>query len=194
MGSAGASGAGGSGAVTLFFDAPARGQSVVYVIDRSISMGLNGALEMVKTELLHSLAELPSQARFQVIFFNRTAETVHVEGQTALLSASAANKQQVAGQLETLRAEGGTDPWPALRLALSLEPDVIYFLTDGNDLKTEHVRTVTQINHGRATIHVIDFGGGEHGPMQALAAANRGTWKPVGSRQSALGSRSVGTR
>lgn len=173
----GRGGAGGSGVATVFFEAPARGHSVVYVLDRSISMGLNGALGLVKTELLRSLAQLPPQARFQVVFFNRTAETVHVDGQVTLLPASATNKQRVAGQLESLRAEGGTDHLPALKLALSLAPDVIYFLTDGNDLTPEHIRAVTQLNHGRSLIHTIDFGSTEHGPMQALAAANRGMWR-----------------
>lgn len=169
------------GATTVFFQTPARGRAIVYVVDRSISMGLNDALRLVKRELLASIARLPSDTRFQVIFFNRAAETI--AGRPGLLDASAASLQQLTGQLDILRAEGGTDHVPALQKALALEPDVLYFLTDGNELRPEQVRSVTRLNHGRAVIHTIDFGvdfgASAHGPMQTLAHDNRGTWRNV---------------
>src|SRR5205823_205188 len=62
-----------------FFRTAMRGQSVVYVIDRSLSMGLSGALGAAKREVIRSIETLPDTMRFQVIFYNRRAEPLHFE-------------------------------------------------------------------------------------------------------------------
>src|SRR5262249_61982066 len=57
----------GSGSETknpTFFGVPTQARSIVYVIDHSISMGFNGALEAAKREVLASLASLPPTTRF----------------------------------------------------------------------------------------------------------------------------------
>lgn len=167
----------GSGSTTTFFQTPASGRSIVYVVDRSVSMGLNDALASVKRELLASVSRLPPRSRFQVIFFNRGVGTV--AGRSELLDAGPESTRQLLRQLDTLRAEGGTDHLPALQTALALEPDVVYFLTDGDDLRPEDVRSVTRRNHGRSIIHAIDFGSSTHAPMQTLAHDNHGSWRAV---------------
>src|SRR5919198_794363 len=53
-------------ATTTFFQIATEGKAIVYVIDRSASMGCNGFLAAAKRELLASLERLPSTARFQV--------------------------------------------------------------------------------------------------------------------------------
>src|SRR5205823_2337632 len=113
-----------------FFQVPARGTAVVYVIDRSASMGLHGTLETAKRELLASLGHLPSTARFQVIFYNRQAEPLRIGGRSDLLPASRENKDAAAALLLSLRAEGGTEHARALQRALALQPDTIFFRSE----------------------------------------------------------------
>lgn len=165
------------------FASPARARSVVYVIDRSVSMGLNGALEQVKRELLASLSRLPSDMRFQIILYNRSAQPLILGGAAGMAGATDANRAAVAQQLESLQAEGGTEHLPALSLALSYQADVIYFLTDADDLRPEQVRQVTQMNHGRAAIHTIELTTANTNrldmPLQALARENGGTYRAV---------------
>src|SRR5437879_3332828 len=110
-----------------FFAIATQAASVVYVIDHSASMGLHGSFEIAKRELLASLERLPAHTRFQVIVYNRTAEPVHLDSGAALAPASPDNKQRVATFLEALRAEGGTDHANALKRALTLQPEVIFF-------------------------------------------------------------------
>jgi hypothetical protein len=182
----GTGGSGWPGASTSFFAVDARGTRVVYVIDRSISMGLSGALSTVKRELMESIGRLPADAYFQVILYNRSAQALIIEGKAGLIAATPQNKQALARQLELLEAEGGTDHLPALSLALSYEPDVIYFLTDADDLRPDQVRLMTQMNRGRAVIHTIELTTAHllqtDMPLHALARANRGTYRALALR------------
>jgi len=186
-GSSGHAGAGvGTGTgygATAFFQVAAQGRAIVYVIDRSASMGLNGALAAARRELLASLDRLPPDARFQVIVYNRTPEPLRLGGRTGLAFATPENKQQAAALLEGLTAEGSTEHLPALKAALALDPDVIFFLTDADDLQVGQVSAVTAINHGRTAIHAIELNtanrGREDMPLQVLARDNRGLYQAV---------------
>ena len=61
-------------------------KTVVYVVDRSMSMGFH-ALARARREVLASLRRLPPTARFQVIAYNREAEPLTIDGRSDLLSA-----------------------------------------------------------------------------------------------------------
>ncbi len=165
-----------------FFRARAQGQRVVYVIDRSLSMGLSGALGTAKREVIRSIESLPATMRFQVIFYNRRAEPLRLNGLTELAAADTSAKWQAVELIESLRAEGATDHLPALRRALFLRPDTIFFLTDADDLTVEQVRTVTGYNQGRCVIHAIQLGRAAlrgDGQLALLARANAGTFRIV---------------
>ena len=58
-------------------------------------------------------------------------------------------------------ADGGTRHLEALKIALRLAPDVIFFLTDGDEpqLRPNELAEIQRLNHGTA-IHAIDFGAG----------------------------------
>src|SRR5579885_3285784 len=175
----------GNGGGPSFFQLAARGQSVVYVIDRSSSMGINGGLAAARQELLASLERLPETSRFQVILYNRAAEPMAIGGQTGLTPATAAARAEAAARLGAVRAEGSTDHLAALRRALMLRPDVIFFVTDADDLTPLQVRTVTEWNRavsgGRTAIHAIDLGGETAGreprPLELPARWNGGAWQ-----------------
>lgn len=171
-----------AGAATAFFGVPAVGKSVVFVLDRSASMGLDGRLDRARRELAASLRRLPPAARFQVIAYNKTAESVRIHGMDGLLPATPDTVEGAITVVNELPAEGGSEHLKALTKALALGPDVVYFLTDEDDLEARDVQTVTRINHGRVSIHalcLVPQPGGES-PMRELARANRGLFKVVG--------------
>jgi hypothetical protein len=152
-----------------------------------MSMGLRGALEFARKELLASLASLPETARFQIIAYNRSAEPLRLNGHADLLPASAENRRAAAAAIESLVAEGSTNHVQALTRALALQPDVIFFLTDADDLRPEQVRQLTQYNHGRTVIHAIELHLGRRSRSEStlplLAQANRGVFRAVESEQ-----------
>jgi hypothetical protein len=160
-------------------------RSIVYVIDRSLSMGFSGALAVARRELLDSLNSLPEDVRFQVILYNSTAEPLHIAGQSELLTATEANRGAVMNRVQEILAEGSTDHIRALRAALILKADVIYLVTDADELTLDNVRTITRLNGGRSTIHTIELHSGAarpDAPLAQLAKLNGGTHRIVSIR------------
>jgi len=176
----GPTGSGAGQATTAFFQVPAQGRSVVYVIDRSASMGPSGRLAMARRELAASLAKLPATARFQVVAYNRIVESLRGE----LLPATEENKQAALRFVDGLAAEGSTDHGPAMRAALRFGADVVFFLTDADDLRPDTVRALTGLNHGRSAIHTIELttiNRDRHDmPLHVLARENGGKYRAVG--------------
>ena len=126
---------------------------------------------------------MPADARFQVIVYNRRAEVLPLGGGPELSPATPEAKRRAADCLERFRAEGGTDYVPALKRALAFEPEVIFFLTDGDELRLEQIQAITQINRGRAVIHAIELGGDRpargDSRLEVLARANQGSYRLV---------------
>jgi hypothetical protein len=176
-------GGGGAGPGTGLLRAPTTARNVVYVIDRSLSMGLSGALAVAKRELLAGIDALPAEARFGVLLYNRQAEPLNIGGPAGLLPATPANRAAVARLVEAVRAEGGTDHLAALRRAVAMGADVIFFVTDADELTAEQVRSVTSLNRGRAAIHAVELNneGASQGeaPLGLLARLNGGTHRVV---------------
>ncbi|MGE3807519.1 MAG: hypothetical protein AB7K24_22885 [Gemmataceae bacterium] len=174
----------GDRAGTSFFQVGTKARSVVYVLDRSVSMGLNGTLEIVKRELLRSLAGLSTDARFQVLFYNSRVEPLQIGFEMGLHTASDENLARLKVKLENLQAEGGTAHLPALRAALALRPDAIYFLTDAADLGAETLHAVCQLNRGTTSIHTIELvrtrqWQPEKSALYRLAQTNRGHYQAL---------------
>ena len=165
---------------TSFFAIPTQARRIVYVIDHSASMGLNGSLERAKRELAASLEKLPETAFFQVVIYNRRAEVLALDSSSDLAPATSQARRRACQLLTDLLAEGGTDYVPALKRALALRPEVVFFLTDGDGLRLPQIQAITQLNRGRATIHAIELGNkaraSAESSLQILARANRGTY------------------
>ncbi len=162
--------------------APPAARSVVYVLDRSLSMGLNGALARARRETLAGLARLPEGACFQVILYNRQAEPLRVGGRSGLLPADGPTREAVARELDRVAAAGNTDHARALRQGLLLRPDVLFLVTDADDLSDRDVLEVTRLNAGRTAIHAVELTRGRDdadGPLRRLAALNGGTCRRV---------------
>src|SRR5262249_15518734 len=92
---------------------------------------------------------------------------------------------EVAAALVARTSEGGTDHDLALAEAFRLAPcpDVVFLLTDADDLRPEHVRRLNGLNHGRAVVHTIELSTHNRGrldmPLQRIASENRGTYQAV---------------
>ncbi len=176
----GAEGAGGAGSGAL--RAPAAARNVVYVIDRSTSMGF-GALAVARRELRDGLAALPADARFAVILYNRQAEPLALGGRTGLVAATPENRDDAARVMDETRAQGGTDHAAALRRAVALQPDVIFFVTDADDLTADQARSLTRLNLAHAVINTVEINddpeGRDETPLKLLARCNGGTHRVV---------------
>lgn len=170
-------------ATTAFFQVATQARSVVYVIDRSGSMGNAGRLALARRELQASLERLPETARFQVIPYNRRAEPLRINGQSGLVTASAENKRAALALVDNLIPEGSTEHQAALQQALLLHPEAIYFLTDADDLLPDQVRALTRLNQGRASIHAIELTAAHRAahamPLHVLARDNHGEYRGV---------------
>jgi len=106
----------------------ARGaKRIVYVVDRSGSM--IGTFGAVREELRRSVERLRRSMRFHVVFFN-SGPPLENRPKT-LVHASREEKAKLGEFLADVQPQGNTDPIPAMRRAFAVNPDVIYFLTDG---------------------------------------------------------------
>jgi hypothetical protein len=172
-------GAGGSGALR----APAGARKVVYVVDRSISMGDSGALSVAKRELLAGIDALPADARFAVLLYNGRAAPLTLGGVAGLVPATADNRAEAALRVGEALAMGGTDHVGALRAAVALGPDVVFFVTDADELTAEQVRNVTRLNYARAAIYAVEINNerpeSAETPLRLLARLNGGTHRVV---------------
>lgn len=185
--------AGATSARARFFDADAIGDSFVFVIDRSASMAHLNALEMAKGELLRSLAGLSTEQRFQVIFYNEGVDRLAVGG-GQLTPATDGNIRNAARLLREIKPDGGTNHNVALQAALALEPQVIYFLTDADNMQSDDVAKLTQANRRLSrlvSIHTIQFANGPPDAaaetFRTLALHNNGTHTHVNVQTRAAG-------
>ena len=123
----------GSKATVSLFGIAGTGTRFVYVFDRSSSM-VGAPLRVAKRQLIASLDALDSVHQFQIIFFNHEPQSWDLTGgQNRIAFASAANKRQAKKFVRGVSATGGTFRRTALQLAIRLQPDVIFFLTDTDD-------------------------------------------------------------
>jgi hypothetical protein len=160
-GQAGAPPAGGEASVRVF-GVEGVGTKFVYVFDRSTSM--EGApLAAAKQQLLDSLRSLDSIHQFHIIFFNNELRRLELTGSgNRVAFATDRNKNLAARFVGSITADGGTDRLSALREAVALRPDVIFFLTDADSpMPQSELAQIARLNRrGNASICSIEFGQG----------------------------------
>lgn len=179
-------------AETSLFGAKDTGSKFVYVIDRSYSMegtydNHASPLSVAKSELTASIQRLDARQQFQIIFYNdRDAVTlINDNGRFEYFFGTDSQRLDAVRQLRSVQPAGGTNHLPAIEKALDLAPDVVFFLTDGEDpsLDDREVRRLVQRARG-ARIHCIQFGEQPEAEMQEdpgnwlrkLAAATDATY------------------
>jgi len=188
-GSGGGGGAGGGsgggagrsiGPGTQFFGARDHAHSFAYVIDCSGSMAMRNSLEIAKREMLSSINQLPPDAQFAIIFYNHQARILSDPlGQRGFMGATVTNKARVQTQLETIFPLGSTDHMLALREALKLRPEVIFFLTDADLMSNGDVNEILA-EVGSTRIQAVEFGQGtelgQRTPLGRLATTTGGSY------------------
>jgi hypothetical protein len=167
---------------TNLFGIEAHGDKFVYVFDRSSSMGDDGGkpLREAKKQLVASINDLDQRSQFYLIFYNDQPRMFDLGSSNGrLIFATDSNKQQADQFISTIGASGGTDHMAALKIALRLQPDVIYLMTDGeeqDDPTAKDLAQIDRINGGGAQINVIQFAGKPRpdSSLVTLAHQNRG--------------------
>lgn len=167
----------GSGPEFFGLGRSARGaKRIVYVVDRSGSM--LDTFGHVRAELIRSISELRRSQKFHVIFFNAGRPLENPPKR--LVSAIKAQKEQLFRFLDTVYPEGSTDPAPAMRRALATDPDLVYFLTDG-EFDSSLVAKLDQWNKDRTvkifTIAYFDQSGAAL--LEEIARRNGGKFRFV---------------
>jgi hypothetical protein len=168
------SGGGASQKSATFFEVPVRSARVVFLIDRSTSMGIDGGLRAAKHQMNNLLKCLPDTTRFQIIVYN--TQQTYLTGRS-LQFATPTHVEAALKALETIGGAGGTNHYEAIRLGLDLQPDELFLLTDTCDLTPQQMRALTEWNHGRTIVHTLAWGrlAVEEGDLKRFAAANGGT-------------------
>jgi len=155
----------------------ARGaRCIVYVVDRSGSM--IGTFAAVREEMKRSVQQLRRSMRFHVIFFNTGPPLENPPKR--LIHASREEKAALAEFLDTVQPEGNTDPIPAMRRAFAVNPDVIYFLTDG-EFDPKLLKRLREWNHHKQvrifTIAYVSQRGGAL--LEQIAREHNGEYRFV---------------
>jgi len=178
-------GTGGAGETT-FMNIAGIGKSFVYVIDTSSSMD-GPRLRTARAQLKASLRLLQPGQQFAVILYNeyRVRLKLRRQAEQPMYFATDVNKQLAVQEIDRIASDSGTDHKPALLEALSLKPDVVYFLTDGDEpqLSPADLRDIAHYRNG-ATIHVIKFGDGSVTSrtlnwLQKLAQQGQGEYREI---------------
>jgi hypothetical protein len=173
----------GDGTGTSFFGLAARGRKFVFVVDASSSMrrpshGPERTLfNRVKLEIVQSIRQMSEQQQFFIVFFN---DSFFPMPATSLVAATPEAQARYLQWMAEMKSGGQTDPAAAIQLALQLEPDVIYFLSDG-EFKYGLVKRIAAMNGGRVMINTVCFGGVEddNKSLRMIAEQNGGTYHYV---------------
>lgn len=170
--------------ISVFDSGKLEGQSFVFVLDRSKSMGSQGLnmLDAAAEQLSQAIGQLEEYHKFQIVAYHH--QTVMLSKRT-LIPATEANKQAVYEFVTDLAALGGTEHDRALHVALSFEPDVVVLMTDGG-LPVLNGGQLQQIHRSAGPdtqIHCVQFGSGpmqdEGNFMQRLALQNNGGYRYI---------------
>jgi len=176
-------GGSGIGPKTSFLGSGGNALSVTYICDASGSMDTK--FDLLKRKLEESIDRLQPIQQFNVLFFND--DKVIPLSSTFLLQAQAANKAKAYQFIDQMYVHASSDPLGAINAAFTQQPQLIYFLTDGefpNDdaivrkIASLNSRHTTKIN----TILLMGKSSEEKGMttfvkvMRLIAADNGGTF------------------
>ncbi|MGQ0633627.1 MAG: VWA domain-containing protein [Planctomycetaceae bacterium] len=162
-----------------FFGTKTAGKTFVYVVDMSGSMK-GRRFDRAQAELVRSIGKLGADQSFFVYFFNdRAYPLFDPRPAKGLLPATNGNKSRASRWIRTREPFSMTNPTLALQMALAMQPQVIYFLTDGELDDPDLVRRVIrEANSAKTQIHTIAFEN-EDGvrTLETIAAENNGTFR-----------------
>ena len=172
-----------------FFGIPSQGSSFVFVIDCSRSMRGHKWTRACQ-ELWKSLEHLGNGQKFFVVFFDQEPHLMLKQKfpNLSMLVANEENLTKVKNWGRSVSLGPNTFPMESLHCALSLKPDAIYLLSDGEfqDESVGYLRGNNHVNLGNGEsqvivpIHTIAFSsevGGE--TLKLIALENNGQFRYV---------------
>lgn len=137
-----------------YYGIPVCAKRVVFVLDTSGSMR-GEPLAAVKLALLQVLEKLPESVNFDVILFDATPTV----WKPRLVPATKQAKLEIASIVQNRGTGGGTASFAAIQAAFKLEPEAIYFLSDGKptDSQPDQIfNTFYVLNRARrVSLHTI---------------------------------------
>ncbi len=157
------------------------GQQIVYLLDRSASMGLGRRLDQARQAIVASLAQGDARVQFQVLLYNRRVTPLRSPSSSGnWWHAGSEELRTLEAELAWVRAEGSTAHAVALRRGLAARPDALFLISDGEGLTLAEVDQLTRVNAGRSVIHVVRPGRAGSSPndrpaLGRLAQQNQGT-------------------
>ena len=167
---------------TSFFGTPAQANRIVFLVDNSASMK-QGRMETTVFELARSVEAMSDKQEFYVVFYSDQAYPMFYPASVMQpLAATRENKQRLYRWLPTVELCSGGALLKAMDLAESLQPEVVFILTDGNITGTRTLERLAQSNDRRFAIHTLGMGVAKPRDAQnllAIAQANRGTFQMV---------------
>jgi hypothetical protein len=121
----------------------APGQTIVYVLDKSGSMGAGGKFDVARRSLIATLKAQPPTVRLQVVVYDSSASPPLPAPGSGLAAATAEHVGHLSEVIRGLEPpRGRSDHIAGLREALALKPDFVLILTDGDDLPVATFRTM----------------------------------------------------
>jgi Ca-activated chloride channel family protein len=173
----------------LMVTPPSSGQSpvsvpreTIFVIDTSGSMA-GQSIEQAKAALLQALTRLTAQDRFNIIQFNSVTHVLFSQPQPVTTD----TVRKAVRYVEDLRANGGTEILPALKMAFkgdapSTHFRQVIFLTDGQVGNEDELFDTIKTNLGHSRLFTIGIGSAPNSHfMRKAAEFGRGTFTHIGS-------------
>lgn len=172
-----------------FFGAESLANRVVFVVDNSGSMQ-RGRMETALKELNRAVMRLTPEQSFYVIFYSDQAYPMfYPEPIHELLPATRENKQRLNKWLRSVEMCLGGRLLDAVELASTLDPEVVYLLSDGDIRSTRVMQRLTTTDAWPFYIHTLGMGARNRQHAENLvniAQVNRGTFTFVDADPAAL--------
>ena len=174
---------------TQFFGSKSRGERFVFLIDNSGSMQ-QGRLETTLLELQKAVGAMSAQQSFYVVFFSDQAYPMfYPQAVEEMQPATRDNKRRLNNWLASVEMCVGGRLMDAMEMAVKLEPNVVYLLSDGEIGSTRTMNYLTETNDWPFVIHTLGMtvrNAEAADKLAAIARSHGGGFRPVGINPAAV--------
>ena len=144
------------------------GRSIVYLLDRSASMGLvRESFAAGRAAVYQSVSVLPANSRFEIFTYESSVHPL-VSKRENWLKPDTSSLRTVRYELEKLTTEGRSRHDTALRRAIGIEPDYIVLVTDAEDSELESLKPILRSSRKPLILYIARVISGKVSPMKEL--------------------------